>query len=139
MGGACIGLILNNAVMRYAQSKALFWVVIAGCGVACGVVSCFFYIIIAIASTSLIGSYAVVRGASAFIGHFPDEVTIIEQIKNGTAPKTSWQFWVYLIAICVLFIIGFFIQWKCRPERNEKKKAGNKNDRKNGEYYRVRD
>lgn len=28
IGGVCIALILNSAVFRYAQSKALFWVVI---------------------------------------------------------------------------------------------------------------
>jgi len=38
-GGACLGLLLNNAVMRYAESQALFWVVIAGCGLALGIIS----------------------------------------------------------------------------------------------------
>ena len=132
LGGVWLGLILNNAVIRYTQSKVLLWVAIGAWGLLCGILSCFLYVIVAIASTSLIGAYALVRGISVFVGHFPDEVTIVEQIKNGTAPKTDWHFWVYLAGILVLFIIGFYIQWRFRPERK-----GKKGKKKNGEYFRL--
>jgi hypothetical protein len=131
-GGACLGLLLNNAVMRYAESEALFWIVICACGLAAGVLSCFLYVIVAIASTSLAGSYALVRGVSIFIGHFPNELTIIQEIKNGIIPKTDWHFWAYLACVLVLAILSFFLQWKTRPERKNGKK-------KNGEYYRHLD
>ena len=76
-GGAVLGFVLNNAFMRYAQSQALFWIVIVACGAACGILSCFLYVLVAILSTSLAGSYAFVRGISLFIGHFPNEFTVM--------------------------------------------------------------
>lgn len=129
-GGACLGLLLNNAVMRYAESQALFWIVIAGCGLAAGVISCIIFVPAAIASTSLAGAYALVRGASIFIGHFPNEMTIIDEIKQGIVPKTEWQVWAYLGAIVVISLIAFYVQWKYRPEKKSKKKRGDR-------YYRI--
>lgn len=120
LGGVCLGLILFNAVFRYAESKIIFWVVIVGCSIACGIVSLFMHVIVAIGSTALMGSYGFVRGVSVFVGHFPDEITLIEQIKNGTAPKTDIHFWIYCGAIVVLFIVGYSIQWRTRPERKKK-------------------
>lgn len=76
-GGCVLGFIINNAFMRYAQSQALFWVVIIGCGAGWGALSCFLYVLVAILSTSLAGSYALVRGISLFVGHFPNEFTIM--------------------------------------------------------------
>lgn len=95
--------------------------------------SCFIYVIVAIGSTSLAGSYAAVRGASLFIKHFPNELTVIEEIKNGIVPKTEWQFWAYLAAILVIALLSFFIQWKTRPEKKDKRKKKVKND----EYFRI--
>ena len=132
-GGAWLGLLLNNAVIRYTDSQALFWVVIVGCGLAIAILSCFIYVIVAIGSTSLTGSYAAVRGASLFIKHFPNELTVIEEIKNGIVPKTEWQFWAYLAAILVIALLSFFIQWKTRPEKKDKRKKKVKND----EYFRI--
>lgn len=125
--------------MRYAESQALFWVVIAGCGLALGIISCFVFVLAAIASTSLAGAYGIVRGASIFIGHFPNELTIIEEIKNGIVPKTEWQTWAYLAAIVVVAIIAFYIQWRYRPERKNNNSGGGsrKKRTKNGEYFRV--
>lgn len=132
-GGVCIGFILNNAVMRYAESNTLFWIVLIGCGLACAIIAVFLYIIAAIVSTSLLGSYMLVRGVSVFVGHFPNEMTLIEQIKNGTIPKTEWQLWAYLAVMLIIFIASLAVQWKTRPERNNKK---NKTKKQNGEFYR---
>lgn len=130
IGGACLGLLLNNAVMRYAESQVLFWLIIVGCGLLLGVISCFLYVQAAILSTAFVGAYMAIRGVSIFLGHFPNEMTLIEQIKEGILPKTEWQVWVYLIFIVILFVGGSYLQWRCRPEKSGKDKA-------NSEYYRV--
>jgi len=117
--------------MRYAKSQAVFWIVLVACGLFCGILSCFLFVIVTIASTSLAGAYALVRGISLFIGHFPNEITIIDQIREGVVPETEWQFWVYLIAILVLFVVSFTFQWRFRPERKGNTK------KRNGEYYKI--
>lgn len=131
-GGVTLGLLLNNAVMRYADSQALFWVVIVGCGIVCGILSCFIFVPLTIACCSLAGGYAFVRGIAVFAGHFPNEMQIIDQIKEGIVPKTEWQFWAYLAGILILAIIGFIFQWKHRPEKKPGTRRG-----KNGDYYRI--
>ena len=135
--GACLGLVLNNAIVRYSQSQALFWIIIAACGIALGIVSCFLFVLIAVLSTSFAGSYIAVRGASLFIGGFPNELTVIEQIKEGVVPKTQWQVWVYVVVIFILFIIGFIIQWRFRPERKSATNSPQRKRRGNDEYYRI--
>lgn len=85
--------------------------------------------------TALTGAYGIVRGASLFLGHFPNEMTVIQQIKEGVIPKTEWQLFAYLGCILLLFAIGSYIQWRTRPE---KKKDSPKRDRKkDNEYFRI--
>lgn len=116
--------------MRYADSQALFWVVIAGSGLLLGVISCFVYVQAAIISTAFVGAYMMIRGVSVFLGHFPNELTLIDQIKEGVLPKTEWQLWVYLIFIVIIFVVGGYLQWRCRPEKTADKGI-------NSAYYRA--
>jgi hypothetical protein len=52
-------------------------------GAGCGVASIFIYEHMIIVSTSFFGAYIVVRGASVYIGHFPEEYTLARAIMNG--------------------------------------------------------
>jgi|JI10StandDraft_1071094.scaffolds.fasta_scaffold508621_1 hypothetical protein len=55
-----------------------------------------------------------VRGASLFIGGYPNEFTLINEIKAGSVEVLHWPFYLYLLSIAVLTIIGIFIQSKLR-------------------------
>ena len=68
--------------------------------------------ILLIVSTSLIGSYALVRGISVFAGGFPNEVAIMDELANDIMPTLSTYFYVYFAAIVCLFILGVANQWK---------------------------
>jgi len=60
---------------------------------------------IVILVTSLIGAYLTVRGVSMFFGGFPNEVSLYQEISNGTASFSYW-FLGYLSAIMILTIVG---------------------------------
>ncbi len=67
---------------------------------------------IMIFGTAFIGSYAFVRGVSLFAGHYPSEVQIYAELKSGVQPQVGWEFYVYLVAIAVMFIGGATYQLK---------------------------
>jgi hypothetical protein len=62
-------------------------------------------------STALLGSYAFVRGFSMFIGGYPNEFTLYDEISAGTVTYSP-AFIGYLAAIVLLTIIGVFYQKK---------------------------
>lgn len=70
--------------------------------------------IMIIFSTSLIGSYAVVRGISLFVGGFPNEFTVIDLAKAGEtgqlADLLDWEMYSYLIGIVLLTALSMFLQ-----------------------------
>jgi hypothetical protein len=57
----------------------------------------------------LIGSYAFVRGISLYAGGYPNEFTLAELLKQGLYKDISWVFYLYLIAIVVIFVVGVVI------------------------------
>jgi hypothetical protein len=69
---------------------------------------------LAILTTALLGAYAFVRGISLFIGNYPNEIQLYQDIKNNTATY-SYAFIGYLAAMAVLFVLGSIYQ-----ERNHR-------------------
>jgi len=69
--GAMGGMLITT--MFVIGSTGLYYGLIAGCAVAGFIVTFYVETFVIIASTSFIGSYAVVRGISMYAGHFPNE------------------------------------------------------------------
>ena len=82
-GGLCLGLILYSAFLYKTESQAVFWVLIIGLAIVFAGLSFFIFDYILIGSTSLIGSYAFIRGISLYAGGYPNEFTLAELIKQG--------------------------------------------------------
>jgi uncharacterized membrane protein HdeD (DUF308 family) len=98
--------------MFAAQQEWLFWVINMSCAlVAAGLCFCFFFQAI-IVSTSLAGSYIFIRGISLYVGGFPNEFDLIEQLKAGSIPHISYWFYLYLGFILIFTIIGMVVQCK---------------------------
>jgi uncharacterized membrane protein len=66
---------------------------------------------VVIIATSFIGSYIFVRGFGIFIGGWPSEVELMNQIETGTAVFTPYMIG-YLVAIGVFFLIGVIFQFR---------------------------
>jgi hypothetical protein len=127
--GAGIGLILNNMVFYKINTVAILWILMAVFGLTLGVLSCFFFHYIVIACTSIIGAYLFMRGISLFAGGYPNEFTIYERIRDGDMSAVPWTFYMYMIGMLIMFLIGGFIQIKI------KKREGD-NDYGKTDYYK---
>jgi uncharacterized membrane protein HdeD (DUF308 family) len=81
-GGFCLGLITYNAFMYKADNgkKIVFWIWCLSIAIVAGVLSIFLFNHALIIATSLVGSYAFVRGISMYAGGFPNEMELVEEL-----------------------------------------------------------
>lgn len=92
---------------------------------------CFKYIVIL--STSLIGSYGLVRGIGILVGNFPNERVIISLLQNGEKEQwskilTPWLY-AYLAGWILLFIGGVAAQYFLTQEEKENDKFPSEDDK----------
>jgi len=82
--GYVLGLVLYQSIFIYVNSnpKVVYWIVIFVCIILCALAALWATKHMLIISTCFIGGYAVVRGASFYIGHFPDEKIVMDLIAN---------------------------------------------------------
>ena len=118
-GGVLIGFVLTSAF--FVSNKALYWVIIAGCGVGAAVLAIWVEKFVVITTTSFIGSYAAIRGVSLYAGGFPNEASLHDEIESGAVNWSSFdkRFYIYLGSIVVLFLISHRFQQKTNPEEDE--------------------
>jgi MFS family permease len=124
--GVVIALLVHETVMYNTHSKAVFWIMVVGIAAALGALALWKYKWVLIFGTAFIGSYFMVRAASLFIGGYPNEFTLIDDIKHGES-KLHWPVYLYAIAIAVLFVGGVILQFRI------KKRGGNSADKY--DYY----
>lgn len=82
-GGICLGLILYSAFLYKFESQVVFWLFIVALAVIFGALSFVIYDHIIIISTTMIGSYAFVRGISLYAGGYPNEFTVAQMLQQG--------------------------------------------------------
>ena len=117
--GYFLGLMLYYMVfLSWVESNVLLIISTFGLGAACAIISWFTREHFLIISTSFVGAYFFVRGISLFVGGFPNEVTLYEQISEGTASFSS-LFIGYLVAILVLTLSGIYYQEKKKKIEGE--------------------
>jgi len=120
-GGAGIALILNNTVFYKINTVAVLWIMIVVFGVVLGVLSFLWFDYIVIITTSILGSYMLIRGLSFLAGGYPNEFTVYEQIKAGDIDAVPGTFYAYLAGMIILFIAGLYIQIKIKKSGGDKK------------------
>ena len=69
--------------------------------------------------TSLLGSYAFIRGISLFAGHFPNEILVMQQLSQGQKPDFDNIFYAYMASIVVLFVLGSVFQTKTKEKEDD--------------------
>lgn len=116
--GYLLGVFLYNIALKHIQSNPLviYWVTIISLVLLFVILSYFLQKHISILATSFIGAYALVRGVSLMVGHFPDERQIIDLIQKKEYEQVNnlftWEVYVYLASIIILAIISMIIQYK---------------------------
>ncbi len=67
---------------------------------------------IVVFGTALVGAYIHVRGISVFGGHYPNEVMLFSQLRNGVRPQFDNWFYLYLAGIVLVFVLGTIVQFR---------------------------
>ena len=111
-GGFMLGLLLNETILFLANSEAVFWCVALGCAGACAILAFCAFNHAIILSTSFIGAYFFWRGVSLYAGGFPNEFTLIEEIKNGVIDGINPWFYAYMTAIVITCVLSSIWQYK---------------------------
>jgi len=146
--GFILGHLLYNFTVKFISMNPLqlYWITILICVM---IVYFFSYIIeglIIIVATSLIGSYLAIRGISIVLGGFPDESYLSKLLVykefNQVARIFGGPAFIYLISICLLFILGLISQAgisifcggdKENEKEKREKEVGENNEVKNEE------
>lgn len=120
-GGLCGGLILNETLLFRAEMEWLFWTSIVLCTLSAAILAFFIMDEVVIVSTVLLGSYSLVRGVSAYAGHYYNEVTMAKMAKEGLLDDIDPWYWAYVAGFFVMLVVGLLIQCKSlKKERAEK-------------------
>lgn len=117
-GGVSLGFICYSAFLYKLHSTVAFWAVVVAFGlIFAGLTFCIFDPIL-ITATSLAGSYAIVRGTSAYAGGYPNEFTLYEYIEHDQFNSIPTTFYYYLAAFFLVMLLGMIVQ--CRSYKKDK-------------------
>ena len=118
-GGLMIGFMLNEMALYKVESVALFWVVNVACAVAGAVLSFFLFEHVLINATAFGGSYMLIRGISLYAGGFPNEFTVVNELKAGDTSAFNNWFYLYMVCIFILFVVADIVQYKTNKNRDD--------------------
>jgi MFS family permease len=111
IGGFFLGSLIYTIVLNFVSIGAL-WAMITFsivCAILGGFMSFKYSKAVVLLFTSLIGSYAFMRGFSYFLGGWPSEAVLFESLKNQEPIKGLTQyFWIY-VALFMTGAIGSMI------------------------------
>jgi hypothetical protein len=82
--GYVIGIFIYNLLLKFVEydAKVLYWITLLGSIFLFAMLALWIIKHILILGTSICGAYAVIRGASLYIGEFPDEDIILDLLKH---------------------------------------------------------
>lgn len=115
--GVIISLLLQNAAFIYTKTLIPFYVCLGVISFVCGVAGIMGFKYFIIVSTSLISGFLLVRPLGFYLPYYPNEFNFYKQ-----SSKMPWQYYLYLIAILILFIIGIIFQSWLFRKRGKKDK-----------------
>jgi len=123
--GYIVGLILYGAFLYTTDSQVTLWVTVSVLAVVFGGLSFLIYEHAVIFGTSIVGAYMLIRGISLLAGGFPNEYTLIDDIKSGHMDGVGWKFYVYMVSMLLAAIIGIIFQekWKNRNKEDARSRA----------------
>ena len=114
IGGFFIGVAIYNLLFFFAKSSLLLTTLSVLGSVVMAFLSLRHYDNIVIFGTSFVGAYSFTRGVSLFIGNFPNEYLLIQQIATGQMETVKTEFYLYLFTFVVLFVTGSIYQRRLR-------------------------
>jgi len=124
-GGVCLALILNETIFYRAGQPWLYWVSIVAIAIACAVGAFFVFDHAVILATVVVGAYAMMRGVSAYAGHYYNEATMAKLLQDGLLDDIDPYYWAYVGGFALAVLIGCCVQFnrlkRMKAEEEEKR------------------
>jgi hypothetical protein len=110
--GLIVGVLINSlfAKMFHIYSVWSLVVFVVLCAIPLGLLTFKYRNQIIIASTSITGAYFIIRPISWVAGGFPNEFLLYHLIETNQLKTLHWTFFLYLIFIIALAIVGGMYQ-----------------------------
>ena len=125
--GVIMALLLNNTVLYKINKQGTVWIAMLVIGTAFGLLGLWLKNRITIICSSFIGAYFTIRPLGWYIGHWPNEFTLVKEVQYGLYSTLPNEFYLYLLLILMLTGLGMFIQFKIylREKKREQEQAEN--------------
>ena len=130
--GYLFGSLLYNLLVKviHINPQVLYWTTLISSILFISIAGGFMKAYMVVLATSLVGSYALVRGISIYGGGYPDETYVMLLINKGEYSQFGRVFgpkiYLYIGGIFLSTLIGFWIQSYMVPAAPEEKKAEEK-------------
>ena len=112
-GGGMLATWLFQMIIYKISSKTIvLWIMIAVFALILGIIALKFLKFVMIVGTSFIGSYLTVRGVSFYLGGYPNEFQMYNDIQVGDFDNVPYTMYLYVAGMLVLSIIGIIFQHK---------------------------
>ena len=125
-GGMIATLLFQMIVYRISSQTIVLWIMIAVFALIFGIIALKFLKLVIIVGTSFIGSYLTVRGISFYLGGYPNEFQMYNDIQVGDLDNVPYTMYLYIVGMIVLSILGIFFQYKGFKICKRKEKDPNK-------------
>eukprot|EP00355_Strombidium_rassoulzadegani_P009221 CAMPEP_0168617554 /NCGR_PEP_ID=MMETSP0449_2-20121227/5601_1 /TAXON_ID=1082188 /ORGANISM="Strombidium rassoulzadegani, Strain ras09" /LENGTH=207 /DNA_ID=CAMNT_0008658371 /DNA_START=774 /DNA_END=1393 /DNA_ORIENTATION=+ len=107
--GAALGfLVCSTFQIKHAS---IFWSAVACLALVMALLTFKKREHVMILSTCVLGSYLIVRGVSLYAGGFPNEFEFTKEFDSGAWTSLPWTFYVYLVMMVVMFVLGTYYQY----------------------------
>ena len=115
-------MVVNETVLYKTGSLWWFWGVGLGFALLAALLTFVIYNHVIILTTSFMGAYLFWRGISMYLGGFPNEFNLIDQVAAGATDSVNPWFYAYLIAIILSTAGGAYLQYVQLSKMNEAEK-----------------
>ena len=110
-GGFTLGMVVNETVLYKTGSLWWFWGVGLGFALVAALLTFVIYNHVIILTTSFLGAYLFWRGISMYLGGFPNEFNLIDEVAAGATDSVNPWFYAYLAAIILSTVGGAYLQY----------------------------
>lgn len=104
--GLMFSLLIHNTILFRIDNLYLIYIVLLVIGLGFGVAGFWIRSYITILSTSFCGAYMLIRPFGWWVGHFPNEFSLVKEIKYHIVDEISEIFYLYVMLILLLTGIG---------------------------------
>mmetsp|Transcript_22237 Transcript_22237/g.26039 ORF Transcript_22237/g.26039 Transcript_22237/m.26039 type:complete len:222 (+) Transcript_22237:576-1241(+) len=106
LDAAVLSMVIYSFLMSFTGTWVVLLVSTIIFSVICTILPLKFSEQMRIQSTAFLGAWMLTRGVSLMVGGYPNELQTISWLHNGYVVPTSNFFFVYLVSIAVLYLIG---------------------------------